>query len=165
MTQGIKDVISGSSKISAEQSNQLISGFLGELSKEASKGLIEEGTNFLTENAKKEGITTLPSGLQYEVIAEGSGEKPKADSQVTTHYHGMLLDGKVFDSSVERGQPATFGVNQVIKGWTEALQLMATGSKWKLFIPYDLAYGDQGAGADIKPYSTLIFEVELLSIA
>lgn len=165
MIQGVKDTKAGTGKISAEQSNQVIQSFLGELSKEANKGLIAEGENFLAENSKKDGVTTLPSGLQYEIITEGSGEKPTAESQVTTHYHGMLLDGKVFDSSVERGQPATFGVNQVIKGWTEALQLMPVGSKWKLFIPYDLAYGEQGAGADIKPFSALIFEVDLLSIA
>lgn len=165
MVKGIKEVVSGSANMSAEQSNQIISAFLGEKNKEASKGLIEEGQKFLAENAKKEGVTTLPSGLQYEVLLEGSGEKPTASSQVTTHYHGTLLDGKVFDSSVERGQPATFGVSQVIKGWTEALQLMPTGSRWKLYIPYDLAYGEQGAGADIKPFSTLIFEVELISIA
>lgn len=165
MAQGIKDTISGSGKISAEESNQIIQSFLGELSKEANKGLIAEGEKFLAENGKKEGVTTLLSGLQYEIITEGSGEKPTATSNVTTHYHGMLLDGKVFDSSVERGQPATFGVSQVIKGWTEALQLMSVGSKWKLYIPYDLAYGEQGAGADIKPYSALIFEVELLAIA
>lgn len=165
MVKGISEVISGSANMNAEQSNQIISAYLGEKNKEASKGLIEEGQNFLTENAKKDSITTLASGLQYEVLLEGSGEKPTIDSQVTTHYHGTLLDGKVFDSSVDRGQPATFGVNQVIKGWTEALQLMATGSRWKLYIPYDLAYGDQGAGADIKPYSTLIFEIELISIA
>ena len=165
MIQGIKDVDSSSKKISLEQGNEIINTFLGELSKEANKVLIEEGQTYLAENAKKEGVTTLPSGLQYEVITEGSGEKPVVSNQVTTHYHGMLLDGTVFDSSVNRGEPATFGVGQVIKGWTEALQLMSVGSKWKLHIPYDLAYGEQGAGGTIKPYSTLIFEVELLSIA
>lgn len=123
-----------------------------------------EGEAFLAENAKKEGITVLESGLQYRVITEGSGEKPKATDQVTTHYHGSLINGKVFDSSVDRGQPATFPVNGVIPGWVEALQLMPVGSKWELFVPYNLAYGERGAGADIKPYSTLIFEVELLAI-
>jgi FKBP-type peptidyl-prolyl cis-trans isomerase FklB len=122
------------------------------------------GVDFLASNAKKEGVTTLPSGLQYQVMVDGSGEKPTATNKVTTHYHGTTIDGKVFDSSVERGQPAQFGVNQVIAGWTEALQLMAVGSKWKLFIPSDLAYGERGAGADIPPHAALIFEVELISI-
>ena len=115
-------------------------------------------------NAKKDGITRLASGLQYEVLVEGNGAKPSATSKVTTHYHGTTIDGKVFDSSVDRGQPAQFGVNQVIAGWTEALQLMATGSKWRLFIPSDLAYGERGAGADIPPHAALVFEVELISI-
>ncbi|MFT4680533.1 MAG: FKBP-type peptidyl-prolyl cis-trans isomerase FklB [Flavobacteriales bacterium] len=123
-----------------------------------------EGEAFLAENAKKDGITVLESGLQYRVITEGSGAKPAATDQVTTHYHGMLINGKVFDSSVDRGEPATFPVNGVITGWVEALQLMPVGSKWELFIPYNLAYGERGAGADIKPYSTLIFEVELIAI-
>ena len=124
-----------------------------------------EGEIFLAENAKKDGITVLESGLQYRVMTEGKGQKPAATDQVTTHYHGMLINGKVFDSSVDRGEPATFPVNGVIAGWVEALQLMPVGSKWELFIPYNLAYGERGAGADIKPYSTLIFEVELLAIA
>lgn len=123
-----------------------------------------EGEAFLAENAKKDGITVLESGLQYRVITEGSGAKPMATDQVTTHYHGTLINGKVFDSSVERGQPATFPVNGVIPGWVEALQLMPVGSKWELFVPYNLAYGERGAGADIKPYSTLVFEVELIAI-
>ena len=123
-----------------------------------------EGEAFLAENAKKDGITVLESGLQYRVITEGSGAKPAATDQVTTHYHGSLISGKVFDSSVDRGEPATFPVNGVIPGWVEALQLMPVGSKWELFVPYNLAYGERGAGADIKPYSTLIFEVELIAI-
>ncbi|MFT4524532.1 MAG: FKBP-type peptidyl-prolyl cis-trans isomerase FklB [Bacteroidia bacterium] len=123
-----------------------------------------EGEAFLAENAKKDGITVLESGLQYRVITEGSGAKPAATDQVTTHYHGTLISGKVFDSSVDRGEPATFPVNGVIAGWVEALQLMPVGSKWELFVPYNLAYGERGAGADIKPYSTLIFEVELVAI-
>jgi FKBP-type peptidyl-prolyl cis-trans isomerase FklB len=123
-----------------------------------------EGEAFLAENAKKDGITVLESGLQYRVITEGSGAKPAATDQVTTHYHGTLISGKVFDSSVDRGEPATFPVNGVIAGWVEALQLMPVGSKWELFVPYNLAYGERGAGADIKPYSTLIFEVELIAI-
>ena len=125
---------------------------------------IDEGRKFLEENSKKEGVITLASGLQYEVITNGSGDKPKLEDNVTTHYHGTLIDGTVFDSSVDRGEPASFPVGGVIKGWTEALQLMSVGSKWKLYVPYDLAYGERGAGPQIGPYSTLIFEVELLSI-
>ncbi|QNH60536.1 FKBP-type peptidyl-prolyl cis-trans isomerase [Hymenobacter sediminicola] len=124
----------------------------------------EEGEAFLAENKNKPGITTLPSGLQYEVLTEGSGKKPGPTSQVTTHYHGTLLNGNVFDSSYQRGQPATFGVNQVIAGWTEALQLMPEGSKWRLYIPSNLAYGKRGAGRDIGPDSALIFDVELLRV-
>jgi len=123
-----------------------------------------EGEAFLAENANKPGVTTLPSGLQYEVLTEGSGKKPGPRSQVTTHYHGTLTNGKVFDSSYQRGQPATFGVNQVIAGWTEALQLMPEGSKWRLYIPSDLAYGKRGAGRDIGPDSALVFDVELLKV-
>ena len=125
---------------------------------------MEVGNKFLEENKVKEGVTTTESGLQYEIIIVGEGTIPTADSKVRVHYHGTLLDGTVFDSSVDRGEPATFGVNQVIKGWTEALQLMPVGSKWKLVIPSALAYGDRGAGGDIGPNSTLIFEVELLEI-
>lgn len=123
-----------------------------------------EGEAFLQENAGKPGITTLPSGLQYEVLKEGNGRKPGPSSSVTTHYHGTLINGNVFDSSYQRGQPATFGVNQVIAGWTEALQLMPEGSKWRLYIPSDLAYGKRGAGRDIGPDSALIFDVELLKV-
>lgn len=118
---------------------------------------------FLTENAEREEVTTLPSGLQYEILTEGTGATPTADDRVRVHYHGTLIDGTVFDSSVERGEPATFGVTQVITGWTEALQLMPVGSKWRLYIPHDLAYGSQDRG-EIKPFSTLIFDVELLGI-
>ena len=122
------------------------------------------GKEFLLENAKRDGVFTTVSGLQYEVLAQGSGASPKATDEVTVHYHGTLTDGRVFDSSVERGQPATFPVNGVIPGWIEALQLMNVGSKYKLFIPSDLAYGERGAGQMIGPNSTLIFEVELISI-
>lgn len=128
------------------------------------KGDIDEGKAFLAQNAEKEGVTTLASGLQYEVITEGKGEKPTATSTVRTHYHGTLINGEVFDSSYNRGQPAEFPVNGVIKGWTEALQLMPVGSKWKLTVPYELAYGEQGAGGAIRPYATLVFDVELLDI-
>ncbi|MBX0289827.1 FKBP-type peptidyl-prolyl cis-trans isomerase [Hymenobacter sp. HSC-4F20] len=123
-----------------------------------------EGEAFLQQNAGKPGITTLPSGLQYEVLQQGNGPKPGPRSSVTTHYHGTLINGNVFDSSYQRGQPATFGVNQVIAGWTEALQLMPEGSKWRLYIPSDLAYGKRGAGRDIGPDSALIFDVELLKV-
>lgn len=122
------------------------------------------GVKFLEENAKKDGVTVTESGLQYEVLVEGNGEKPTPASTVRTHYHGTLIDGTVFDSSYDRGQPAEFPVGGVIKGWTEALQMMPVGSKWRLAIPYELAYGEQGAGGAIGPYQTLVFDVELLEI-
>ncbi len=124
----------------------------------------EAGEAFLADNKDKEGVKTLPSGLQYMVLKEGTGKSPSASDTVTTHYHGTLIDGTTFDSSYDRGQPATFPVNGVIAGWTEALQLMKEGSKWRLFIPSDLAYGSQGAGDVIGPNSALIFDVELLSV-
>ncbi len=123
-----------------------------------------EGEAFLTMNAKKDGIVITESGLQYEIIKQGEGQKPTKDSTVKTHYHGTLIDGTVFDSSVERGQPAEFPVGGVIAGWTEALQLMSVGSTYRLYIPYQLAYGERGAGGAIKPYAALIFDVELLEI-
>ncbi len=135
------------------------------LKNEKATANLQAGEKFLEDNKKRPGVTALPSGLQYEIIAQGSGPKPSATSKVTCHYHGTLIDGTVFDSSVKRGQPATFPLNMVIKGWTEALQLMGTGSKWRLFLPADLAYGDRQASAEIGPNSTLIFEVELLGIA
>lgn len=122
------------------------------------------GEDFLAENKNKEGVKTLPSGLQYQVLQEGSGKSPSKTDTVTTHYHGTLIDGTVFDSSYERNEPATFPVSGVIAGWTEALQMMKEGAKWRLFIPANLAYGAQGAGSDIGPHSTLIFDVELLSV-
>ncbi len=143
---------------------QVIQSYFQEAEKKKGAAALDKGQKFLDENKKKPGVTTLPSGLQYEVIKMGTGPKPTATDKVTTHYHGTLLDGKVFDSSVERGQPAQFGVNQVIPGWTEALQLMPVGSKWKLFVPSNLAYGEHGAQGAIGPNETLIFEVELLSI-
>jgi FKBP-type peptidyl-prolyl cis-trans isomerase len=124
----------------------------------------EEGIKFLAENGKKKGVTTTKSGLQYEVLKEGTGPKPVATDRVNVHYHGTLVNGKVFDSSVERGMPITFGVQEVIKGWTEALQLMPTGSKWRIYLPSEIAYGEQGAGDDIGPGETLIFDVELIGI-
>lgn len=128
------------------------------------KNKAKEGMDFLNENKKRPEVVALPSGLQYEVIIAGDGAFPKATDKVKTHYHGTLLDGTVFDSSVERNEPISFPVNGVIKGWQEALQLMKVGSKWRLYVPHDLAYGERGAGAQIKPYATLIFEVELLDI-
>lgn len=125
---------------------------------------IEAGKKYLDENIKRAGIKTTASGLQYEILKEGTGAKPVATDTVKVHYHGTTIEGKVFDSSVDRKEPATFAVNQVIPGWTEALQLMSVGSKWKIYVPSALAYGERGAGADIKPNSVLVFEVELLEI-
>jgi len=126
---------------------------------------LKAGEDFLAANKEKPGVTELPSGLQYEVITEGTGKKPSATEKVTCHYHGTLIDGTVFDSSVKRGQPASFPLNMVIKGWTEGLQLMSVGSKWRFFIPANLGYGDRQVSAQIGPNSTLVFEVELLGIS
>lgn len=131
---------------------------------EQSVHLAAEGTKFLADNAKRDGVTALASGLQYEVITAGTGPKPTRNSTVRTHYHGTLINGEVFDSSYQRGEPAEFSVGGVIAGWTEALQLMGVGSKWRLFIPSNLAYGERGAGGKIGPNSTLVFDVELLAI-
>ena len=161
---GIADALAGTSALSGEEINTVIQKKIGELKEGAFAKVKEAGAAFLAENTKKEGITTTASGLQYEILKSGEGAKPTLEDQVTTHYHGTLIDGTVFDSSVERGQPATFPVGGVIKGWTEALQLMSLGSKWKLFVPYNLAYGERGAGPQIGPYTTLIFEVELIKI-
>ena len=124
----------------------------------------EEGEKYLAENAQKEGVITLPSGLQYKVLKEGNGKKPKATDSVVCHYEGMLVNGTLFDSSLKRGEPATFPLNQVIKGWTEGLQLMQEGAKYRFFIPYHLGYGEMGAGGSIPPYSALIFDVELIQV-
>jgi len=131
---------------------------------EQAKELSAEGDKFLAENAKRDEVTVTESGLQYEIITEGDGEKPSQASTVRTHYHGTLINGTVFDSSYDRGEPAEFPVGGVIAGWTEALQMMSVGSKWRLTVPYSLAYGEQGAGGAIGPYSTLVFDVELLAI-
>ncbi|WP_172565166.1 FKBP-type peptidyl-prolyl cis-trans isomerase [Vibrio navarrensis] len=131
---------------------------------EAAKAAAADGEAFLKDNARRSEVTVLDSGLQYEIITEGTGEIPTSDKTVRVHYHGELVDGTVFDSSVSRGQPAQFPVTGVIKGWVEALQLMPVGSKWKLYIPHDLAYGERGAGASIPPFAALVFEVELLAI-
>ncbi|MCO6478307.1 MAG: FKBP-type peptidyl-prolyl cis-trans isomerase [Phaeodactylibacter sp.] len=162
---GIHDMLAGNEpKVSMEEANTIIQQYMQKKQESKFQDNITEGKAFLEANAQREEVTVLPSGLQYEVLQEGSGAKPGATDKVTVHYHGTLIDGTVFDSSVERGQPATFGVNQVISGWTEALQLMPEGAKWKLYIPSDLAYGSRGAGPKIGPYSTLIFEVELLKV-
>lgn len=159
------DVFEGNEvKINEEDANMLIQDYFVELSQKKSQEAISAGQAFLDENGKKEGVTTTASGLQYEVLTNGTGSTPVETDQVTVHYHGTLVDGTVFDSSIERGQPATFPVNGVIPGWVEALQLMNVGSKYKLYIPSDLAYGERGAGGLIGPNETLIFEVELLSI-
>ena len=151
-------------QITDEEATVILQEYFMELSQNKNQESISEGQNFLDENASNEGVVTTQSGLQYTVLSEGQGNKPTPSDKVTVHYHGTLLDGTVFDSSVDRGEPATFGVSQVIPGWTEALQLMNVGSKLKLFIPSNLAYGERGAGAKIGPNATLVFEVELLSI-
>lgn len=172
LAQGIKDILdSNQTLLNEEQAQEVISQLqqrlmakhkeMMEMQKEKNKKASEE---FLAENKKKSGIVSLPSGLQYKVIKMGTGPKPKATDKVTVHYKGTLIDGTEFDNSYTRGEPATFNVNQVIKGWTEALQLMPVGSKWIIYLPPDLAYGEQGAGEVIEPNSTLIFEVELLKI-
>ena len=150
--------------LSKEQCDMSIRDFLQKAASEKIAKNKAAGEQFLAANKAKPGVTTLPSGLQYQVIKEGTGPKPALTDKVKTHYHGTLIDGTVFDSSVDRGQPISFAVNGVIAGWTEALQLMPVGSKWKLFIPSELAYGDRQAGPKIGPGSTLIFEVELLEI-
>lgn len=162
-------------QISSEETTKILQDYFTKLNEEvqekaqqeslllATKNL-EEGMNFLSENATKDGVVTTESGLQYLVITKGNGAQPKATDEVTVHYHGTLIDGTVFDSSVDRGQPSSFGVTQVIPGWTEALQLMNVGSKYKLFIPSNLAYGERARSEVIGPNSTLIFEVELISI-
>jgi FKBP-type peptidyl-prolyl cis-trans isomerase FklB len=165
LAKGIQDVLEQNQpEISYQEAQQVINTFFEALQAKAGEAAIAAGKNFLAENAKRPEVVTLPSGLQYEILTKGTGNIAKASDTVKVHYHGTLIDGNVFDSSVNRGEPATFGVTQVISGWVEALQLMPVGSKWKLFIPSDLAYGAQGAGQAIGPHTTLIFEVELLDI-
>lgn len=151
-------------QIPEEECNTILQDFFNKTAELKTEELKKEGAEFLEENSKKEGVVTLPSGLQYVVMVEGTGATPGLTDKVKTHYHGTLIDGTVFDSSVDRGEPISFPVNGVIAGWTEALQLMKVGSKWRLFVPYDLAYGERGSGPQIGPYSALIFEVELLDI-
>lgn len=163
-TAGVKDVFSKSIKLSPEEMNNILNKEFQRVQREVIDAQKAMGEAFLADNAKREGVIVTASGLQYEILKEGDGLIPKLTDSVTTHYHGTLPNGKVFDSSVERNQPATFPVNGVIKGWTEALQIMKTGSKYRLFVPSDLAYGIGGAGSDIGPNQVLIFDVELLSI-
>jgi len=165
---GIADALAGTaSQVSDELLNEafsVISKKMQALEAEAAKEKSAEGEAFLANNAKRDEVTVTESGLQYEVLATGEGEKPTAQSTVRTHYHGSFISGDVFDSSVDRGQPAEFPVGGVIAGWTEALQMMNEGSKWRLYVPYNLAYGEQGSQGAIPPYATLIFDVELLAI-
>lgn len=162
---GLNDVLSGAQPaISYDEAKQVINEFFMNLQKQKLELNKKAGEEFLTINKGKAGVVTLPSGLQYQVLQNGTGATPSAADKVRCHYHGTLINGTVFDSSVQRGQPAVFGVSQVIPGWVEALQLMSVGSKWRLFIPSELAYGEQGAGDVIEPNSTLIFDVELLDI-
>ncbi|MDF1696297.1 MAG: FKBP-type peptidyl-prolyl cis-trans isomerase [Saprospiraceae bacterium] len=162
---GINDIINGSElQMEKEEVGNVLKAHFERLQTKMNEEAKAAQKNYFTENGQREGVVTLESGLQYEIINEGKGPKPSPSDQVTTHYHGMLLDGTVFDSSVDRDEPATFPVNGVIAGWVEALQLMPVGSKWKLFIPSDLAYGERGAGNQIPPNTPLIFDIELLAI-
>jgi FKBP-type peptidyl-prolyl cis-trans isomerase FklB len=164
-SQGVADYLAGREpKIDIKEVNAIIQGFMEEQQVDTAQHNLVAGAAFLQENAQREGVVALPSGLQYEIIRHGNGRRPKPSDRVTTHYHGTLIDGTVFDSSVERGQPATFPVNGVIQGWVEALQLMQEGAKWRLFVPSDLAYGERGAGGLIGPFATLVFDVELLKV-
>lgn len=162
---GLKDVLGGAEpEISYDEAKQVINDYFMNLQKERLELNKKAGEEFLNINRGKAGVVTLPSGLQYQVLKQGEGAKPAASDKVKCHYHGTLINGTVFDSSVQRGEPAVFGVSQVIPGWVEALQLMPVGSKWRLFIPSDLAYGEHGAGDAIEPNSALVFDVELLDI-
>lgn len=168
----IKDVISGNElKVAHKDAQNIVRDYfqkqeerINALRAEQGKVAKAEGEAYLKENAKKEGVVTLPSGLQYMVLKEGNGKKPKATDKVKCHYEGLLINGQVFDSSVQRGEPAVFPLNQVIPGWTEGLQLMQEGAKYRFFIPYILAYGESGAGGSIPPFATLIFDVELIEV-
>lgn len=150
--------------LTTEAANAIIQDYFQKMISDESNANLEKSNVFLAENAKKEGVVTLPSGLQYEIVSQGTGDLPTAEDKVKVHYTGKLINGNIFDSSVERNEPAVFGVSQVIPGWTEALQLMPVGSKWILYIPPALAYGEKGAGGVIGPNEALIFEVELLEI-
>jgi hypothetical protein len=171
-TAGLKATLQGQEPaISYEEAARLLDKYFSQLEEaqaaeqaEIGEAMKKEGEQFLSENAKKAGVTLLASGLQYKVIKQGTGKKPGRTSKVKCHYEGTFTDGKIFDSSYKRGEPAVFGVNQVIAGWTEALQLMSEGAEWELYIPYNLAYGEAGANGSIPPFATLIFKVELLEV-
>lgn len=168
----IKDILAGKKpEIDDAEAQTLVKDFFEKqeakqraAAAEKFKETKEKGEAYLAENAKKEGVVTLPSGLQYQVIKEGNGRRPKATDKVKCHYEGMLVDGTLFDSSIQRGEPATFPLNGVIKGWTEGLQLMQEGAKYRFFIPYHLGYGENGAGASIPPFAALVFDVELIEV-
>lgn len=170
--QAIRDVIEGNDlKITNREAQDIVNDYFQKQEEqmraemaEKGKAAKEAGEKYLAENAKKDGVVTQPSGLQYMVLKEGNGRKPKATDTVVCHYEGMLTDGTLFDSSIQRGEPATFGLQQVIAGWTEGLQLMQEGAKYRFFIPYLLGYGENGAGQSIPPYSALIFDVELIKV-
>lgn len=163
--QAVTDVLEGHATLLADnEAQRIVTDFLQKQQAEAGKAVREEGERYLAENAQKEGVTVLPSGLQYVVLTEGTGAKPKATDRVKCHYEGRLTDGTVFDSSYRRGEPAVFPLNGVIAGWTEGVQLMGEGAKFRFFIPYQLAYGERGAGQSIPPYAALVFDVELLEV-
>lgn len=170
--QAVKDMIDGKEpQVPTAEAQQIVEDFFRRQEEkqraeaaEKYKGAKSEGEKYLSENAKKEGVVTLPSGLQYKVLKEGNGKSPKATDKVVCHYEGMLIDGTMFDSSIQRGEPATFPLNGVIAGWTEGLQLMKEGAKYRFFIPYQLGYGERGAGASIPPFAALVFDVELIEV-
>jgi len=165
MAAAVADIFADNAlKISAEQANTIFQQYMQQQSEKVNADKIAAGAKFLADNAKRPEVVTLPSGLQYEVLTAGKGAKPRSSQKVTVHYEGSLIDGSVFESSYERGNPATFGVTQVIQGWVEGLQLMEEGAKWKFYIPYNLAYGERGSPPTIKPFSALIFTIELISI-
>lgn len=164
-SKAITDVLQGNQpEISHAEAKEIVNNYFVELQRKANNENIENGKILLERNKTNPAITTLPSGLQYEVLKQGSGRMPGKNDSVKCHYVGTFINGQVFDSSIARNEPAVFGVTQVIPGWTEALQLMHEGDKWRLYIPYDLAYGERGAGDAIPPYCTLIFEIELLQV-
>lgn len=161
----IEDVMSGrDTDIPAREAQSMLNDYFQKKEKEQAESNIAEGRKYLDENGKREGVVTTKSGLQYEVLTEGTGKSPKATDKVRCHYEGRLTDGTVFDSSYQRGEPADFGLNQVIAGWTEGVQLMKEGAKYRFHIPYLLGYGERGAGASIPPYATLVFDVELIKV-
>lgn len=161
----LKAILTGEKpQLTHAEAQKVVNDHFQKLSEQAYAKIKDEGEAFLAANSKKEGVVTLLSGLQYEVLTEGKGKQPTASDRVQCHYEGTLIDGTIFDSSVKRGEPAVFGVTQVIPGWVEALQLMKEGAKWRLYIPYQMAYGEHGAGEMIPPYSALIFDVELIKV-